>query len=280
MPTLVELLEAGVQFGHKKHKSHPKAKEYIFTLREGVYVIDLEKTVEYLERALDFLKHEINLGKTILFVGTKRQAKEKTKELAESLGMPYVTHRWLGGTLTNFETLNRSLKTLEKLTEQIKSSDFESLTKKEKKVIKDKLAKLELMFGGVKDMKKLPDILFIVDGKGEEIAVKEAKAMGIPCVAICDTDIDPSKIDYPIPANDDAPKSLNLILDIVKETGLEAMGGGSIKNKEESIKEEEKTEKPAEEISKPEKEEVKKVETKKTVKKEVAKKVTKKTKEK
>lgn len=254
--SLVELLEAGVQFGHKKHKSHPKAQEYIFTLREGVYVIDLEKTVAYMERALDFLKKEINLGKTVLFVGTKRQAKDITKEVAESLNMPFVTHRWLGGTLTNFETLNRSLKTLEKLTEQVKSPEFEALTKKEKKMINDKVAKLELMFGGVKEMKRLPDALFIVDGKGEEIAVKEAAIVGIPCIAICDTDVDPSKITYPIPANDDAPKSLNFIMNIVKEAGMEAGAGGSIKNEEVSIKEEKikiekkETEKPVEKAEK------------------------------
>jgi len=270
MPTLVELLEAGVQFGHKKQKSHPKAQEYIFTLREGVYVIDLEKTAAYLERALDFLKKEINLGKTVLFVGTKRQAKDITREVAESLNMPFVTHRWLGGTLTNFETLNRSLKTLEKLTNEMNSPEFESLTKKEKKMINDKVAKLELMFGGVKDMKRLPDALFIVDGKGEEIAVKEAAIVEIPCIAICDTDVDPSKITYPIPANDDAPKSLNFIMNIVKEAGMEAMGT-SVKNeavnKEMSIKEE-ITEKPTEKpVEKAEKKMVKKA-VKKTATKE------------
>lgn len=270
MPTLVELLEAGVQFGHKKQKSHPKAQEYIFTLREGVYVIDLEKTVAYLEKALDFLKKEINLGKTVLFVGTKRQAKDITREVAESLNMPFVTHRWLGGTLTNFETLNRSLKTLEKLTAEVNSPEFESLTKKEKKMINDKVAKLELMFGGVKDMKRLPDALFIVDGKGEEIAVKEAAIVGIPCVAICDTDVDPSKITYPIPANDDAPKSLNFIMNLVKEAGMEA--GGSVKNQEVSIKEEGEGIKNKKESIKEEKEEKKEKKTvKKAVKKSVAK---------
>lgn len=273
MPTLVELLEAGVQFGHKKHRSHPKSKEYIFTLREGVYVIDLEKTVDYLEKALDYFKKEINLGKTILFVGTKRQAKEKTQEIAESLNMPYVTHRWLGGTLTNFETLNKSLKTLTKLEEEVKTPEFEALTKKEKKMKNDKLAKLNLMFGGVKEMKTLPDALFVVDAKAEEIAVKEAKAMDIPVIGICDTDTDPTKIDYPIPANDDAPKSLNLIMNIVKEAGLGAMAGGNVK-KEESIKEEE-IEKPKEEISKPKKEVIKKSESKKSAIKKVAKKETK-----
>lgn len=277
MPTLVELLEAGVQFGHKKHKSHPKAQEYIFTLREGVYVIDLEKTVAYMERALEYLKKEINLGKTVLFVGTKRQAKDITKEVAKALNMPYVTHRWLGGTLTNFETLNRSLKTLEKLTAEVNSPEFESLTKKEKKMINDKVAKLELMFGGVKDMKRLPDALFIVDGKGEEIAVKEAAIVGIPCMAICDTDVDPSKITYPIPANDDAPKSLNFIMNIVKEAGMEAEG--SIKNQEESIKEEGEGIKNKEVSIQEEKIKIEKKETEKSVEKaekKTVKKVTKK----
>jgi len=221
MPTLVDMLEAGVHFGHKKERSHPRAKDYIFTLREGVYVIDLDKTRDFLEKALEYLKRQVTSGKTILFVGTKRQAKEIVKKVAENVGMPYIVKRWLGGTLTNFETIKRNLQELDRLEAQTKSPEFENLTKKEKKAINDKLARLLDTFGGVRQMKNLPDAIFIVDCAREDIAVREANIMEIPVVGTCDTDADPTKITYPIPANDEAAKSIEMIMSSVQAALLE-----------------------------------------------------------
>lgn len=214
-PTIVDLFEAGVHFGHKKERSHPKAKEFIFTLKDGVYVIDLDKTTAYLGEALTYLKKQISDGKTVLFVGTKRQAKEMVKNAAEALSMPYVTKRWLGGTLTNFETVQKSIKEMEKLEERTKSPEFEALTKKEKKIIQDKLTKLQGIFEGLRQMKYLPDALFVLDAAHEKLAVSEANKMNIPVVATCDTDANPENIDYSIPANDDAAKSVDLIMNQV-----------------------------------------------------------------
>lgn len=259
MPTLIELLEAGAHFGHKKERSHPKAKEYIFTLREGVYVIDLDKTISYLEKALEFLKKEATLGKTILFVGTKRQAKELVQKVAESVSMPYINQRWLGGTLTNFETIRRNLKKLEELEAQVQDVKFANLTKKEQKVINDKIAKLQQNFGGVRTMKNLPDVIFVVDAAKEKLAIAEGNRMEIPIVAITDTDADPSKITYPIPANDDAPKTLEMLMGIVQKV----LSGASVKTETKETKEEVK------EIKK-EQEEV--VEEKKKVTKKIVKK--------
>ena len=235
MPTLVEMVEAGVHFGHKKERSHPRAEDYIFTLREGVYVIDLDKTRDYLEKALEYLKGEVRSGKTILFVGTKRQAKIIVKSVAEKTGMPYIIKRWLGGTLTNFETIKKNLQELERLENQTKSPEFEALTKKEKKLINDKLGRLLDTFDGVRLMKNLPDVIFIVDCAREDIAVAEANIMEIPIVGTCDTDADPTKITYPIPANDEAAKSIAMIMNLVKTALLEEIGAKPVKEKVEIV---------------------------------------------
>lgn len=273
MPTLIELLEAGAHFGHKKARSHPKAKDYTFTLREGIYVIDLDKTILGLEMALDFIKKQTVLGKTILFVGTKRQAKDLVQSVAEKSGMPYINQRWLGGTLTNFETIRKNLKNLEDLEAKSKDEKFSILTKKEQKVINDKIEKLNKTFGGVRTMKNLPDAVFVVDAAKEKLAVTEANIKEIPIVAIADTDADFSQLTYPIPANDDAPKTLEMIMGLVAEAlsvptvkkeparsaaNLKAQSdaGGEVKEEPKEIAEEIKTE-----IEKP----------KKTVKKVVAK---------
>jgi len=213
MPTLMEMLEAGVHFGHKKERSHPKMKDYTFTLREGIFIIDLDKTRDSLESALEFLKQEYSAGKTILFVGTKRQAKIALQETAELAGMPYVVKRWLGGTLTNFATVKKSITEMESLEARTKSPEFEALTKKEKKIVTDKLEKLQGIFTGIKDLKNLPDVVFVIDANREKLAVDEASKMGIPVVAVADTDADPTKINYLIPANEDAVKSVELIMD-------------------------------------------------------------------
>lgn len=246
MPTLIEMLEAGVHFGHKKERSHPKAKEFIFTIREGVYVIDLEKTRDYLKKAITFLKQKISEGKTILFVGTKKQAKELIKKGATDLGMPYVDHRWLGGTLTNFETVRRSITEMERLESQLNSPEFKSLTKKEQKIITEKLNRLKLSFEGVKTMKNLPDVIFVLDTAREDIVVAEANRMEIPIVGITDTDANPEKITYPIPANDDAPKSLEMILSEVFNAVKEGQGFKGKEAKQEKTKEEIKEEPKAE----------------------------------
>ena len=222
----MEMLEAGVHFGHKKERSHPRAKDFIFTLREGVYVIDLDKTQEDLQIALEFLRKQVTLGKNILFVGTKRQAKEITQRVAEKTGMPYITKHFLGGTLTNFETIRKNIIQMEELEAKILTPEYAALTKKEKKIINDKREKLLSVFGGVRGMKNLPDALFIIDGNKEKLAVTEANRMGIPVVAIIDTDANPDTINYPIPANDDASKSLTLLMDVVEKEMVKASGAG------------------------------------------------------
>lgn len=274
MPKLIEMMEAGVHFGHKKERSHPKAKDFIFTLREGIFIIDLDQTNERLEKALSFLKKEIDEGRTVLFVGTKRQAREMVKNLAKEADAPYITQRWLGGTLTNFETIKKNIKELERLEEQVKTQEFVSLTKKEQKVITDKLAKLQEVFGGIRNLKSLPDALFIVDAHHENLAVMEANRMKIPVVAICDTDSDPTKITYPIPANDDAAKSLELIMGEVEKAVLGSLIKKTEKTTDDSKKHEETKEEKVVDL-KPVKEtkEIKKAEkitkTKKTVKKQI-----------
>ncbi|AKM82005.1 TPA: 30S ribosomal protein S2 [Candidatus Berkelbacteria bacterium] len=241
MPTLIELLEAGAHFGHKKERSHPKAKEFTFTLREGVYVIDLEKTLSGLEAALEFLKKQASLGKTILFVGTKKQAQVLTQKVAENTGMPYISHRWLGGTLTNFETIRRNITQLDTLEAKTNSPEFDLLTKKEKKVITDKIEKLMSTFGGVRKMRNLPDAIFVIDAAKEKLALEEGNRMEIPIAAICDTDANPEMVTYPIPANDDAPKTLDMLMKLVETAVLEGEGMKNV----EAPKAEVKTETPA-----------------------------------
>lgn len=228
MPTLTELLEAGAHFGHKKERSYPRAKKFTYTIRDSVYVIDLEQTVRRLAEAVDYLKKQIAAGKTILFLGTKRQAKEAVKITAQSLDMPYVVTRWLGGTLTNFETISKSLGQLSRLEELMKSEDFGKFTKKERKRIEEKRARLNLIFEGLRKLKALPDIIFIVDTAKENVAVLEAKRMEIPIVGICDTNANPDLIDYPIPANDDSQKTIELIMGKIAEVKkAEPAKGGS-----------------------------------------------------
>lgn len=217
MPTLTELLEAGAHFGHKKERSYPKAKKFTYTIRDNVYVIDLEQTVKRLDEAINYLKAQIENGKIILFVGTKRQAKIYVKKLAQNLNMPYVVERWLGGMLTNFETVYKSLKKLEKLEELMKSEDFNKYTKKERRVIEEKQIKLSAIFEGLRNFNKLPDGLFVVDSANEKVAVLEARKINIPIVGICDTNANPDLINYPIPANDDSEKTIKLISEKIEE---------------------------------------------------------------
>lgn len=222
IPTLEEMLKAGVHIGHKKERSYPKSKKYTFCVREGVYVIDLEKTQEMLKAAAEFLTKSVKEGKNILFVGTKRQIKSIVENVAKEAGMPYISERWLGGTLTNFETVRRNIKHLEELENLKKSDEYKNYTKHEKLKIDEEIEKLNKIFAGILKMDKLPDILFVVDSVEEENAVKEAIKKEIPIVAVCDTNANPDIIDYPIPANDDALKSVELIVkfigNVIKET--------------------------------------------------------------
>ncbi|MCD6094501.1 30S ribosomal protein S2 [bacterium] len=212
-----EMFNAGLHFGHRHSKTHPKMTPFIYGMRNNVDIIDLLKTKEYLEKALDYLKEKKKEKPLILFVGTKVSAKKLVKELAEELKMPYVVERWLGGTLTNFEVISKRVQYLKEMEEKKKKGEFEKYPKKERLKINQELEKIEKKMGGLKLLTRLPDLLFVVDVRKEALAIKEARRKGIPIVGICDTDGDPSLVDYPIPANDDAISSLKYILEKVKE---------------------------------------------------------------
>ena len=215
-PTLEELLTAGVHFGHLASKWNPKMKQYIFTTRNRVHVINLEKTLEQLKRALDYVRDLAARGGTLLFVGTKRQAKDEVKKAAESCGMPYVTIRWLGGTFTNFKTIQKTIKKLERLTRLRESADFEKkYTKKERLLVEREIQKLEKLFEGIKNMKKLPEAMFAVDVEHDKIAVAEAAAAGIKIIGLVDTNSSVEHIDFVIPSNDDAIKAITLMVNLI-----------------------------------------------------------------
>lgn len=210
---LKELLEAGAHFGHQVHKWNPKMKPYIFGKRNGVYVIDLGKTIPLAKKAHDFLGKVAASGKSVLFVGTKRQASDVVKTSAEGCGAFYVTNRWLGGMLTNYKTIALSVDKLRKVEKMKENGDFKLLTKKEQAKIGKEIAKLEKNLGGIKNMRKLPGAIVVIDPSSEQIAVKEANLLGIPVVGLVDTNCDPEGIDYIVPGNDDAIKSITLFTD-------------------------------------------------------------------
>lgn len=213
LPDLITLLEAGVHFGHDRSKRHPKMEPYIYMQRSRVAIIDLEKTQVALERAIAFL-HELakNPASEILFVGTKRQARETVRRHAELASMPYVTRRWLGGTLTNFSTILKSIEKLNELKTQVATDAFAKKTKKERAVMRKEIEHLEAVLEGLKAVKKLPHAVFVVGAHDEKLAVREARRMHIPVVGIADTNTDPTALDYPIPANDDAVRAIELIV--------------------------------------------------------------------
>lgn len=214
---LKQLLEAGTHFGHQTKRWNPKMAPYIFGERNAIYIIDLEKTVECLRRAQDFLRELARKGDIVLFAGTKRQAQDIIREQAQACGMYWVSHRWLGGLLTNFSTIKKSIARLKEIEKMEKDGLFKSFTKKEVSLLLKEREKLERNLGGIKDMERLPSALFVVDSKKEELAVKEAKKIGIPVVALIDTNCNPEVIDYPIPGNDDALKSIRLITTLIAE---------------------------------------------------------------
>lgn len=207
---LKELLEAGAHFGHQTHKWNPKMKPYVYGARNGIYVIDLQQTLPMAKKAYDFLKKTTESGKSVLFVGTKRQASAVVKEQAENCGAFHVTSRWLGGMLTNYKTISLSVDKLKKVEKMKENGDFKLLTKKEQSKVEKEVIKLEKNLGGIKNMRKLPGAVFIVDPSNEKIAVKEANLLNIPIVAITDTNCDPDGIEYIVPGNDDAIKSITL----------------------------------------------------------------------
>ena len=209
--SMKQLLEAGVHFGHQTRRWNPKMARYIFTERNGIYIIDLQKTVKKLEEAYNFVRDVATEGKPVLFVGTKKQAQDSVKEEAERAGAYYVNARWLGGMMTNFATIRRRIDRLKQLKAMEEDGTFDLLPKKEVIKLRLEIEKLEKFLGGIKDMKELPGALFIVDPRKERIAVAEAKKLGIPIVAIVDTNCDPDEIDYVIPGNDDAIRAVKLI---------------------------------------------------------------------
>jgi len=232
-----ELLEAGVHFGHQTRRWNPKMRPYVFMERNGIHIIDLQKTLQMLERAYQAVQEVSRDGETVLFVGTKRQAKDVVWEAAQSCGMPYVTERWLGGTLTNFQTIRKSVAKLEELDRMSQDGTYERLPKKEVLHLEKRRAKLQTLLGGIRDMTRLPGMLYVVDAKREQIAVAEANKLEIPVVAIVDTNCDPEVVDYPIPGNDDAIRSISLITHLIARAVQE---GRERAEAEEQLNEEEK----------------------------------------
>ncbi len=223
--SMKQLLEAGVHFGHQTRRWNPKMAEYIFTERNGIYIIDLQKTVKKIEEAYAFVKEVAANGQEVLFVGTKKQAQDSIKEEAERVGMYWVNARWLGGMMNNFKTIKKRIDRLEQLIKMEEDGTFELLPKKEVLNLKAERAKLEKYLGGIKDMKKLPGALFVVDPRKEKIAIEEAKKLGIPVVAIVDTNCDPEDIDYVIPGNDDAIRAVKLIASTIANAIVEGKQG-------------------------------------------------------
>lgn len=212
-----EMAEAGLHFGHRTSRIHPKMKPYIYGTRNTVHIINLEKTAEKFKRALKFIKEIISEGKTLLLVGTKIQVKDLAKEMAEDCELSYITERWLGGTFTNFKTIKKRIEYFKDLGKKKETGELKKYTKKERIKIDKELRDLEVKFGGIKELEKLPDAIFVLDIKKDILAVKEARMKGVKIIAIADTNVDPTLADYPIPANDDAISSVKYILEKVKK---------------------------------------------------------------
>ena len=230
--TMKQLLEAGVHFGHQTRRWNPKMAPYIFGQRNGIHIIDLQKTLRMANESYSFMHALAAAGGRVLFVGTKRQARDAVKEESLRAGQFYVNHRWLGGTLTNFATVQQSVRKMKDLQRQKEEGVFELLTKKEALQLQRKLDKLERSLGGIKDMVDLPDCLFVVDVRKEELAVKEAQKLGIPVVAVVDTNCDPSSIDYIIPGNDDAIRAVRLFCSKIADALMEGTEAWQLENSE------------------------------------------------
>ncbi len=223
--SMKQLLEAGVHFGHQTRRWNPKMEKYIFTERNGIYIIDLQKTVKMMEEAYNYVRDLASRGGTLLFVGTKKQAQDAVREEAERCGMFYVNHRWLGGTLTNFQTIRTRIERLHDLKRMEEDGTFDVLPKKEVVLLRKEHARLEKFLGGIQEMKELPDAVFIIDPRKERIAVAEARRLGIPIIAIVDTNCDPDEVDYIIPGNDDAIRAVRLFTSKMADAVLEGKQG-------------------------------------------------------
>jgi small subunit ribosomal protein S2 len=221
--TMKQLLDSGVHFGHQTRRWNPKMKRYIFTERNGIYIIDLQQTLTYIDRAYEFIRETVAHGGTILFVGTKKQAQEAIAEQALRVGMPFVNQRWLGGMLTNFSTVHKRLQRLKELEAMEQTGGFQGRTKKEILMLTREKDKLEKTLGGIRDMARVPSAVWIVDTKKEHIAVGEARKLNIPVVAILDTNCDPDEVDYPIPGNDDAIRSAALLTRVVADAAADGL---------------------------------------------------------
>ncbi len=236
------LLQSGVHFGHRTHKWHPAMKPYIFTERNGIHIIDLQKTVKAVQQAFSVVRNTVSEGGTVLFVGTKRQAQETIQDEAIRAGMPYVTVRWLGGMLTNWRTIRQRINELERLERMREKGDFGRLTKKEALILTRKMERLESLLGGIRQMTRLPELIFVVDVRREATAIHEANLLNVPVIALVDTNCDPTNIDYVIPSNDDAIRAIKLLVSKVAEAAIE---GGALR------KDVEEVELPAERVSMP-----------------------------
>ena len=237
--SMKQLLEAGVHFGHQTRRWNPKMGEYIYTERNGIYIINLQKTVKKVVEAYDFIKEVAANGEDILFVGTKKQAQDSIKEEAERVGMYFVNARWLGGMLTNFKTIKKRIERLNQLKKMEEDGTFDLLPKKEVAKLKLEIEKLDKYLGGIKDMKKLPGAMFVVDPRKEKIAVAEAHKLGIPVVAIVDTNCDPDDVDYVIPGNDDAIRAVKLIASTMANAIIEGRQGEQENAEEAAVEEQE-----------------------------------------
>ena len=223
--SMKSLLEAGVHFGHQTRRWNPKMGKFIFTERNGIYIIDLQKTVKQIEQAYDFVREIVADGGRVLFVGTKKQAQEAVETEAKRSGQFYVSHRWLGGMLTNYKTIRKRIERLKKLELMEEDGTFQRLPKKEVIKLKREAEKLEKFLGGIKEMDKLPDVLFVIDPKNEKIAVNEAKILGIPVIGVVDTNCDPDEVDIAIPGNDDAIRAVKLLTGTIANAIVEAKQG-------------------------------------------------------
>ncbi|MDP1876675.1 MAG: 30S ribosomal protein S2 [Actinomycetota bacterium] len=229
--TMRQLLESGVHFGHQTRRWNPKMKRFIFTERNGIYIIDLQQSLSFIDRAYEYVRETVARGGSVMFIGTKKQGQEAIAEQATRVGMPYVNQRWLGGMLTNFQTVHKRLQRLKEL-EEINFDDVagSGMTKKELLVLRREKDKLEKTLGGIRDMSKIPSAVWIVDTKKEHIAVGEARKLGIPVIAVLDTNCDPDEVDFPIPGNDDAIRSVALLTRVIADAvaeGLVARAGGA-----------------------------------------------------
>ena len=227
--TMKNLLESGVHFGHQVKRWDPRMKKYIFAERNGIHIIDLQKTIAAIKDGYDEVRRVVASNKSILFVGTKKQAQQAVQKEAERCGMFYVNNRWLGGMLTNFSTIKKSLQRLKKIEKMEIDGTFENLTKKEVAALQKEKSKLEKNLGGIKDMTEIPDVMFIVDPKKEKLAVAEARRMGIPIIAVVDTNCNPEGIDYPIPGNDDAIRAISLFTSIIANAVIESDNEAGLK---------------------------------------------------